>query len=51
MVVLLTSHSLDSPNISYDLSYALGKKEFKGRVIPVLAAPPTSLHGTRFRGC
>lgn len=40
MVVLLTSHSLDSPNISYDLSYALGKKEFKGRVIPVLAAPP-----------
>ena len=38
MLVLITSDSEISPNVSYELSYALGKKEFKGRVFPVLVS-------------
>jgi len=40
MVVLLTTDSIHSPNVSYELGYALGNKEYRGRVIPVIAAPP-----------
>jgi hypothetical protein len=38
MVVLLTPNSLQSPNVSYEICYALGKKGYKGRVVPVIAA-------------
>ena len=43
MVILLTPDSLQAPNVTYELGYALGKKDFKGRVVPVLAAPPEQL--------
>lgn len=43
MVILLTPHSLQAPNIQYDISYVLGKKDYKGRVVSVLAAPPEQL--------
>jgi len=40
MVVLLTPDSLRSPNVTYEVGYALGKANYKGRVVPVIAAPP-----------
>jgi len=40
MVVLLTKDSTHSPNVTYEVGYALGSKEYRGRVIPVIAAPP-----------
>ena len=40
MVVLLTPDSLRSPNVDCDVGYALGKRIFKGRLVPVIAAPP-----------
>ena len=43
MVVLLTPNSLHSPNLSYEVGYALGKADYKGRLIPVLAGPPEQL--------
>ena len=43
MVVLLTPDALRSPNINHEVSYALGKEGYKGRLIPVLAAPPEQL--------
>jgi hypothetical protein len=43
MVVLLTPNSIRSPNIKYEVGYALGKEYYKGRVISVLAAPPETL--------
>ncbi|MFO1428701.1 MAG: toll/interleukin-1 receptor domain-containing protein [Candidatus Competibacteraceae bacterium] len=43
MVVLLTPNSINSPNLSYETGYALGKKDYKGRLIPVIAAPPGKL--------
>jgi hypothetical protein len=39
MVVLLTPDSLRSPNIGYEVGYALGKEDYKGRLIPVIAGP------------
>ncbi len=43
MVIVLTAHAIEAANIRYELEYALGKKEFKGRVVSVLAAPPDEL--------
>ena len=43
MVVLLTPDALRSPNINHEVGYALGKEGYKGRLIPVLAAPPERL--------
>lgn len=43
MVVLLTPGSLGSPNISYEIGYALGNKNYKGRLIPVISVPPDQL--------
>jgi TIR domain len=43
MVVLLTPDSLRSPNVNYEVGYALGKENFKGRLIPVIAAPSEQL--------
>jgi hypothetical protein len=43
MVVLLTKGSANSPNVSYELGYALGNTEYRGRVVPVIAAPPKDL--------
>jgi len=43
MVVLWTPDALRSPNIRYDVDYALGKKDYKGRLISVIAAPPEQL--------
>lgn len=39
MVVLLTPSSIRSSNIAYEVGYALGKQEYKDRLIPVIAAP------------
>jgi TIR domain len=39
MVVLLTPSSIHSSNILFEVGYALGKLEYKGRLIPVIAAP------------
>jgi hypothetical protein len=43
MVVLLTPDAVRSPNISHDVGYALGKSNYRGRLIPVLAAPAGQL--------
>jgi hypothetical protein len=43
MVVLLTPNSVHAPNVSLELGYALGKLDYKGRVIPVVAASPQEL--------
>jgi TIR domain len=43
MVVLLTPNSVHSPNLSYEVGYALGQEDYKGRLIPVIAAPPEQL--------
>ena len=43
MVVLLTPDAVRSPNINHDVGYALGKSNYRGRLIPVLAAPPGQL--------
>lgn len=43
MVVLLTPNSLHSPNLTYELGYALGKEDFKNRVVSVIAASPEQL--------
>jgi hypothetical protein len=43
MVVLITPDSLRSPNMNYEVGYALGKEGYKGRLIPVRAAPPDQL--------
>ena len=40
MIILLTPASLHSQNISHEIGYALGKEDYKGRIIPVIAAPP-----------
>jgi TIR domain-containing protein len=43
MVVLLTPDAVRSPNVSHDVGYALGKTNYRGRLIPVLAAPAGQL--------
>ena len=43
MVVLLTPDVVRSPNINFDVGDALGKLNYRGRLIPVLAAPPGQL--------
>jgi hypothetical protein len=43
MVVLLTPESLRAPNVSHEIGYALGKEEYRGRLIPVLAGAPEDL--------
>ena len=40
MVVLLTPAALDSMWVRAEIDYALGKKSFRGRLIPVLVGPP-----------
>jgi len=40
MVVLLTKDSAHSPNVTYEVGYALGNKEYRERVVPIIAAPP-----------
>lgn len=44
MVVLLTPSSVNSSNIAHEVGYALGKQEYKGRLIPVIAAPSEQLY-------
>ncbi len=43
MVVLWTPDALRSSNIGHEISYALGRKNYKGRLISVIAAPPEQL--------
>src|ERR1041385_7394649 len=43
MIVLLTPNSVKSPNVTFELGFALGNRDYKGRVIPVLAATPEQL--------
>lgn len=37
MVVLLTPAALKSPNVQHEIGFALGQKDYRGRLIPVLA--------------
>ena len=46
MVVLLTPNSVKSTNLSHEIGYALGKKQYKGRLIPVMAAPPEQFNAS-----
>ncbi|MEM9274523.1 MAG: toll/interleukin-1 receptor domain-containing protein [Cyanobacteria bacterium P01_F01_bin.143] len=46
MVVLLTPNSVISPNISFEVGYALGTQKYKGRLIPVIAANSEQLKST-----
>jgi hypothetical protein len=39
IVVLFTPNSVHSSKVSYEIGYALGEKKYKGRLIPVVAAP------------
>ncbi|AVH73702.1 toll/interleukin-1 receptor domain-containing protein [Nostoc sp. 'Lobaria pulmonaria (5183) cyanobiont'] len=39
MVILLTPNSVYSPYMSAEVGYAIGEQGYKGRVIPVIAAP------------
>jgi hypothetical protein len=43
MVVLLTPNALDAPNVRFEISYALGKQDYEGRVVPVFTVPPEQL--------
>jgi hypothetical protein len=45
MVVLLTPGSKGSANLGYEVGYALGSQDYKGRLIPVVAASPAELPG------
>lgn len=44
MVVLLTPSAVKSQQISSEISYALGHKTYKNRLIPVIAAPENQLN-------
>lgn len=39
MVVLVSPHALASPTVRSDIEYALGKPQFRDRLIPVLVKP------------
>jgi TIR domain-containing protein len=43
MVILLTPNWVKSPYATHELSFALGNRNYEGRVVPVLAAPPEKL--------
>jgi len=43
MVVLLTPDALNSPNVLWDIEYALGRKTFHKRLIPVLVGSEGSI--------
>lgn len=43
MVVLLTPNSVNSANVSHEVGYALGRQEYKGRLIPVVTASPEQI--------
>ena len=40
IVVLFTANSANSANLGYEVGYALGNREFKGRLIPVIVERP-----------
>jgi hypothetical protein len=40
MVVLITPDSVKSSQITYELGYALGNKDYKGRLVPVVSDTP-----------
>ncbi len=41
LVILFTPASADSPWVTREIEYALGKERFKGRVVPVLVGTKT----------
>lgn len=43
MVVLITPESLRSPNVQWEIGYALGDKSYKKRLIPVVVGSPDNL--------
>lgn len=43
MVVLLTPDSLQTGNIAYETGYALGQKDYKGRVVSLATTPPEQI--------
>jgi len=38
VIVLITPQSINSPYVEREISYVLGEKRYKGRVLPVVAA-------------
>ena len=48
MVVLLSPASLKSDNVRHEISYALGKKDYRGRIFPVLVVPMEDLPQDNF---
>lgn len=47
MVVLLTPDSVRSTNVTHEISYALGQHKYKGRLIPVVAAPAEAFDSSK----
>ncbi len=43
MVVLLTPDAVRAANVTSEIGYALGQRQYKGRLIPVIAASPDLL--------
>jgi hypothetical protein len=43
MIVLLTPSAVRAANVTSEVGYALGQKQYKDRLIPVIAAPPELL--------
>lgn len=48
MVVLLTPNTAQSSNLEYDLGYALGSREYEGRVVAVKAGSVQELSHSEF---
>ena len=40
MVILITPESINSSQVTYEVGYALGKKDYKGKLVPVVSDTP-----------
>ena len=43
MVVLISPASVDSKWVRHEIEFALGAKEYRGRLVPVFVGPPESI--------
>jgi hypothetical protein len=43
MVILLSPDSVKSPNVLHEIGFALGSKNFDGRVLPVIVKPTAEI--------
>jgi hypothetical protein len=43
MVVLFTPQAVNSPNVQWEIGFALGAREYRGRLIPVLVGSPDQM--------